>query len=84
MELKKIVEKARDIAPVVHGVMGLASGLISGAFIVRWYLKRPKDETELVVTSKDAARMLDDNVIAVYQTQYGPIFTAMSKSLMER
>ena len=84
MELKKSVEKAREVAPVANGAMGLASGLISGVFIARWYLTRPKDEAELVVTSKDAARMLDDNVIAVYQTQYGPIFTAMSKNLMER
>ena len=84
MRFKKIIDKARDVAPVVHGAMGLTSGLISGAFIVHWYLNRPKDEAELVVTSEDATRMLDDNVIAVYQTQYGPIFTAMSKSLMER
>ena len=41
-----------------------------------------QEETELVVTREDARRMLEEDSIGVYHTEYGPVFTAMSKETL--
>ena len=58
-------------------------GLLRGVLQTNQQIIPPKDEIELVVTADDVSKMLNEDVVGVYQTPYGPIFTAMSKDTME-
>ncbi|AVO25280.1 hypothetical protein SEA_ODESZA_40 [Gordonia Phage Odesza] len=84
MNLNKIAEQAQAFFVENRGRMGFSYGVLAGATIMYWHLKSAKNETELVVTDDDVVKMLDEDVIAVYQTKYGPIFMAMQKEMMEK
>uniref|UniRef100_A0AAU8GQ69 Minor tail protein n=1 Tax=Gordonia phage Petito TaxID=3158876 RepID=A0AAU8GQ69_9CAUD len=84
MDLNKIAEQAQEFFVQNRGRMGFSYGLLAGASIMYWHLRSTKSETELIVTDEDAAKMLDEDVIAVYQTKHGPIFMAMQKEMMEK
>ncbi|QGJ90388.1 hypothetical protein HWC81_gp42 [Gordonia phage Crocheter] len=82
MSIEKNLVTAQKFFSDHRGRMGLSYGILIGAAMMYWHMKDDlkENETSLIVTDEDVARMRDNDELAVFDTKkHGPIFIAMQK-----
>lgn len=79
MGIIKVAEEARSFFVANRGRMGFSYGLLIGFGVAYVYANYITPKVELVVTPDDVDRMLNHDSVAVFDTKYGPIFTAMQR-----